>query len=152
MLTPFGWLLVHHYLWRAQRRLQKMTSMAVTSILRLSKLLKGRSSCQRNNSFSWTYKYESLTNKGKSFSLQTHPQKFRFSYFRTRKLTSPSEGLWSVNPCLLWYFVYLFQARKFIEIRVIQLIDFSRIINWRCLWEQDCFTICPTIKRLNGSD
>ena len=58
---------------------------------RLSKLLKGWSSYQRNNNFSWTYKYESLTNKGKSFSLQTHPQKFRFSYFGTRKLTSPLE-------------------------------------------------------------
>ena len=57
-------------------------------------------------------------------------QKFGFSYFGIRKLTSPLEGLWLVNPGLLWSFVYLFQALKFTKIRAIQLIDFPRTISF----------------------
>ena len=89
--------------------------------------------------FLWTYKYVSLINKGRFFLSRHIPKKFGFSYFGIRKLTSPSEGLWLVNPGLLWSFVYLFQALKFTKIRAIQLTDFLRIISWRCLWETRLF-------------
>ena len=89
--------------------------------------------------FLWTYKYESLINKVRFFLSRHIPKKFGFSYFGIRKLTSPSEGLWLVNPGLLWSFVYLFQALKFTKIRAIQLTDFLRIISWRHLWETRLF-------------
>ena len=85
--------------------------------------------------FLWTYKYVSLINKGRFFLSRHIPKKFGFSYFGIRKLTSPSEGLWPVNPGLLWSFVYLFRVLKFTKIRAIQLTDFRSIISWCRLWE-----------------
>ena len=95
-------------LWRTQQPLQKgrleiITSMAVTNSLKVGAVIK-----------QITIFYEPInTNlqrkRSKFFLSPNTSQKFGFTYFQSKTLTSPSEGLWLANPSLLWLSYLLFQ-------------------------------------------
>ena len=95
-------------LWQTQQPLQKgrseiITSMAVTNSLKVGAIIK-----------QITVFYEPINmnlqrKRSKFFLSPNTSQKFWFTYFQSKTLTSPSEGLWLANPSLLWLSYLLFQ-------------------------------------------